>query len=188
MADETVIPWYLVIEFANLDLDDDDVLDKLVADASLHIQWSSTEGVTTAEATIAAESVPEALSLVFAVVHSAVPAAVAMRLVDPLVTISDIADEVGVTRQAVRNWALGTRQSGFPRPLAVVGDGVRVWRQADVAEWLNVAVGLGPGRLFPSAAFVAMFNESILAGPPPAEDEDEWHPVYSRPERPDKHT
>src|SRR3546814_18539717 len=78
MADETVIPWYLVIEFANLDLDDDDVLDKLVADASLHIQWSSTEGVTTAEATIAAESVPEALSLVFAVVHSAVPAAVAI--------------------------------------------------------------------------------------------------------------
>src|SRR3546814_3656603 len=113
-----------------------------------------------------------------------------MRLVNPLVTISDIADEVGVNRQAGRNWALGTRQSGFPRPLAVVGDGVRVWRQADVDEWLNVAVGLGSGRIFPSAAFVAMFNESLLAGPPPEEDEDEWHHVYSRTEtqRSEEHT
>src|SRR3546814_15154084 len=89
-----------------------------------------------------------------------------MRLVDPVVTISDSADEVGVTRQAVRNWALGTRQSGFPLPLAVVGDGVRVWRQADVDEWLNVAVGLGSGRTFTSAAFVANFKQSLLAGPP----------------------
>lgn len=110
-----------------------------------------------------------------------------MRLVDPLVSISDIAEEAGVTRQGVRSWAVGTRQSGFPRGLATVGDGIRVWRLAEVDSWLRDAVGLGSANCrYPSAAEVAGFNDylcdllnGVLAEGSGGEDPEmsEWHEV-----------
>ncbi len=157
----TAAPWHLVVEFVGIDLDDDDVVDALVADPSLHIAWSSSEGVTTADAVIEAATADAAFEVVANVASTAAPESAVLRLVDPLVTVSDIAEEAGVTRQAVRNWALGTRQSGFPRPLAVVGDGVRVWRQADVDAWLTAAVNLGSGHRFPSAAAILAINEQL---------------------------
>ena len=40
-------PWRLIVEFTGIDLDDDDVVDDLVGDPAQHIQWSSSENVTT---------------------------------------------------------------------------------------------------------------------------------------------
>ncbi len=154
-------PWHLVVEFTGVDLDDDAVIDALVADPTVHIEWSSSEGVTTAEATVSAESEADGVTTVIEIVAAASPDATLLRLTDPLVTIGDIAAEAGVTRQAVRNWALGTRHSGFPRPLAIVGDGVRVWRQAEADAWLTSAVNLGSGHRFPTAAFVLSFNDAL---------------------------
>lgn len=153
--------WHLVVEFVALDLDDDQVIDDLLADPTLRIMWSSVDGVTTAEADIAAETFDEALDIVIDTVAAAAPGAQILRLVDPLVTVSDIADEAGVTRQAVRNWALGQRHSGFPRPLDVVGDGVRIWRLADVDRWLTETLALGSGRRFPSIRSIAATNETL---------------------------
>ena len=110
-----------------------------------------------------AESAEEALAALLETTVGAAPGAVVLRMVDPLVTVSDIAEDAGVTRQAVRNWALGTRHSGFPKALDIVGDGVRVWRQADVDPWLTAAVNLGSGHCFPDAAFILEFNERLSA-------------------------
>lgn len=57
--------------------------------------------------------------------------------VDPdLVDISWIAGQFGITREAVRHWADGTRGPGwFPQRLGVVGKGQRVWRWSDVLAW-----------------------------------------------------
>lgn len=174
-------PWHLVVEFVGVDLDDDDVLDALISDPACHIMWSSSEGITTAEALIAAETFEQALDTVLDAAGSATPEARVIRLVDPLVTISDIADEAGVTRQAVRNWALGARQSGFPRPLDIVGDGVRVWRRADVDQWLTEAVNLGTRHRFPSAEAIAIQNTALRETTAATtddgvngEDEDGW--------------
>lgn len=170
-------PWHLVVEFTGIDLDDDDVVDALVVDPSLHIEWSSSEGVTTAQATIATDSAEDAFTAVIDTAFAAAPDAAVLRLVDPLVTIGDIAEEAGVTRQAVRNWALGTRHSGFPRPLAIVGDGVRVWRHAEVDAWLTAAVDLGSGHRYPTARFVLALNEHLGAL---QHDDGDWQ-VASQP-------
>lgn len=155
-------PWHMIVEFIGLDLDDDDVVETLAVDPSMHIELSSTEGVTTAEAVIDVEAIEMAFGELVRIVGAAAPNAVLLRLVDPLVAISDIAAEADVTRQAVRNWALGTRQSGFPRPVAIVGNGIRVWRHADVDQWLKAAVNLGSGHRYPPAAFVAVLNDHLL--------------------------
>jgi predicted DNA-binding transcriptional regulator AlpA len=173
-------PWHLVVEFVGIDLDDDHVVDALVVDPSLHIAWSSSEGATTADATIDAGTAEAAFEVVTNVAMTAVSDAAVLRVIDPLVTVSDIAEEAGVTRQAVRYWALETRQSGFPRPLDVVGDGVRVWRQADVDAWLTAAVNLGSGHRFPSAAAVAAVNNHLGRRDVSSNSEnelvdDDWH-------------
>lgn len=174
------VTWRVVVEFAGIDLDDDDIVDALVADPTVHIGLSSSEFVTTANAVIPAEDFTEAFNLLLATVEHAVPDAELLRFVDPLVTVADIADDAGVTRQAVRNWSLGLRQSGFPRPLAIVGDGVRVWRQADVDEWLTAAMNLGSDHRYPPASFIARFNEQLAEE---VENADGWHIVSEITER-----
>lgn len=177
-------PWRVVVEFLDVDLDDDAVVDALVCGQDRQIAWSSSDGVTTAEGTIYAETPDAAVSVVVTTTRVAAPDAVVLRLVDPLVTVSDIAEDARVTRQAVRNWATGTRQSGFPRPLAVVGDGVRVWRQADVDAWLIASLDLGTGHRFPTAAFIAEANEQLsYAGSDDPPDEGTWFVASQRSEQ-----
>lgn len=54
---------------------------------------------------------------------------------DPdLVDGPEIAERLGVTRQAVQNWAKGTRGSSFPHPVGLPG-GRRIWTWNQVVEW-----------------------------------------------------
>jgi hypothetical protein len=55
--------------------------------------------------------------------------------IDPdLVDGPEIAQRLGVTRQAVQGWAKGYRGSGFPRPLGNAG-GKRIWAWAQIVDW-----------------------------------------------------
>lgn len=170
--------WHLVIRLTGVDLDDEEVVEALAPRSGLVMLLSSAAAVTTVDATVEGASVDEALARLVDAVTTAVPGAKIVGLIDPLVAVVDIADEAGVTRQAVQNWVTGARKGGFPAPLAVVGDGIRVWRLADVDAWLTEVVNLGSGRSHPSALFVAEFNEGRWARPTPtpeADGVDEWH-------------
>ncbi|MEW5421403.1 helix-turn-helix transcriptional regulator [Amorphus sp. 3PC139-8] len=54
---------------------------------------------------------------------------------DPLVSISDIAERSGLTRQAVSLYARGERGAGFPAPVARVSSDAPLWDWAEVASW-----------------------------------------------------
>lgn len=54
---------------------------------------------------------------------------------DPLVTLTDIAERVGITAAAVSLYASGKRQSGFPAPAARVTSSNPLWLWAAVVEW-----------------------------------------------------
>lgn len=170
--DTTPAPWHVVVDFVGVDLDDDEVLDALLTDPADPIMWTSGDGLVTAHGLIDAATADEAFDLVIETALAACPEARIVRVVDPLVTIGDIAAQADVSRQAVRNWALGIRHSGFPLPLDVVGDGVRVWRRADVDAWLDEALNLGSGHRYPSALAVARRNERLLRGDVGADADD----------------
>ena len=56
-----------------------------------------------------------------------------LRLVPDLLTRSEIAARLGVTRQAVQNWTSGRRRDDFPLAVNPVGGGVWSWH--DVWAW-----------------------------------------------------
>lgn len=182
--------WHIVMEFTGVDLTDDAVTEALAPKHSVVMFPSSSGDITTIDATVDATSFVEALvTLVDAVRSAPVPECVAIRLVDPLVSISDIAEEAGVTRQAARNWSTGTRQRGFPSPLTMVGDGTFIWRLADIEAWLDEVLNLGQGRSYPSPLEIASVNERLagaLINESVANDEGgsdllhaDWHEVSS---------
>ena len=91
--------------------------------------------------------------------------------VDPeLVSIPDIAERTGWDCEPVRQMADGTRgPSGFPAPVGIVGDGIRVWEWAHVFEWGNSNTWGGDGSVVtpvPVGSQVAAQINASLSKPP----------------------
>lgn len=62
---------------------------------------------------------------------------------DDWVTLLDIADRAGRSREAARLWATGKRgPSGFPAPWWISPSGERFWSWGGVARWLNDEHGI----------------------------------------------
>jgi hypothetical protein len=63
----------------------------------------------------------------------------ALRVLDEdLLTLGDIADRIGRTREAVRRYAAGERNAGgFPPPVNPTRDGTLFYRWSEVAPWLR---------------------------------------------------
>jgi hypothetical protein len=153
----------LDIVFSGVDFDDDEVFEAL-ADLP-DITWRAQGSFAFATAMIEAPSAVEAANLVTQQVVRRVPSATPIRLDEDLVAISDIASRVGVTREAVRHWANGTRHSNFPLPRGIVGDGIKVWAWSDVNGWLRENLNLGDPEEFPSAHDAALINAMFASVP-----------------------
>jgi hypothetical protein len=70
------------------------------------------------------------------------PRAVPVRLDQDLVSISDIARRTERTRESVRLLVEGKRGPGsFPAAIGVVGDSIRIWPWAVVADWFRDGAG-----------------------------------------------
>lgn len=146
----------LNIVFSGVDFDDDEVFDAL-SELS-NVTWRSQGRFAFATAVIDAPTALKAADLVTQQVMKLVPSARPIGLDDDLVSIPDVAGRVGVTREAVRNWANGTRHANFPLPRGVVGDGIKVWAWSDVSVWLRDNLSLGDAEEFPSAHDAALIN------------------------------
>jgi hypothetical protein len=88
---------------------------------------SEAGAVTTVRATLRASGPAAAVSALVKSVTKAVPTAIPLRVDQDLVSVRDIAQRVGRTRESVRLLVDGKRGPGnFPPPIGVVGDGIRV--------------------------------------------------------------
>jgi predicted DNA-binding transcriptional regulator AlpA len=84
-----------------------------------------------------------------------IPGTIAKRVHPDLVTTSDIAHRVGVSREAVRKWVKDTRKP-FPTQFDNITAGhQRVWRWAEVVEWLLKAKAIDMDEDLPSLADIA---------------------------------
>lgn len=126
--------------------------------------FSETNGETTVTAKIGAPGPAAAVSRVIERVTKAVPAAVPLRVDQDLVSVSDIARRVGRTRESVRLLVEGSRGAGgFPAPLGVVGDGIRVWPWSVVRDWFDQVLGAGPGERGVPPEAAAILDASFAA-------------------------
>ena len=69
---------------------------------------------------------------------------VVIRALDEdMLTLGDIADRIGRSREAVRRYAAGERgPGGFPQPMNPGRDGTTFYRWSEVAPWLREKLGL----------------------------------------------
>ena len=88
------------------------------------------------EFTREAANVAEAVATAIRDVHRA-GARVKRIAPDSYVTISDIAERSGLTRQAISLYTKAERGSGFPNPVARVTSNSPLWDWLEVTEWLH---------------------------------------------------
>lgn len=69
---------------------------------------------------------------------------IALRVLDQdLVTLADIADRAGRSRESVRRYVTGERGGGtFPPPVNPARDGTVFYRWSEVAPWLRARLGI----------------------------------------------
>jgi hypothetical protein len=126
-------------------LDDVDLSDEIIEAVFALIEDavpSAVNGVVVVTAPVAAQDDEAAAFQLIAQLRAALPEATPVRLDQDLVSISDIAQRVGRTRESVRLLVEGKRGPGdFPPPVGTVGGGIRVWPWAVVLDWYRDALG-----------------------------------------------
>lgn len=83
-----------------------------------------------------------------------------LRFIDEdLVTLADIADRAGRSREGIRRYSIGERGAiGFPPPVNPGGDGTIFYRWSEVAPWLREHKGIDAPDREPA---LAMANHII---------------------------
>jgi predicted DNA-binding transcriptional regulator AlpA len=79
---------------------------------------------------------------------------------DPLVSLSDMAERTGMTRQAITNYASGQRREDFPAPIARVTSTSPLWDWAEAAAWFG-QLGVLPADDVVQARAVADANREL---------------------------
>jgi predicted DNA-binding transcriptional regulator AlpA len=149
-------PYRLNIVFSGIDLNDDAVFGAL---AGLpNVTWRSQGQLTFATAVVDAPTALKAADEVVREISSLVASARPLRLDEDLVSIPDVAERVGVTREAVRNWANGTRKANFPLPRGIVGGAIKIWAWSEVNEWLRRNLNVGDTERFTSPQDAVLIN------------------------------
>ncbi|MGH3471375.1 MAG: hypothetical protein ACRDPG_04920 [Nocardioidaceae bacterium] len=116
---------------------------------------SSIGGVVKVTAPVSAPDDETAALRLIDQVAEVLPDAVAVRLDQDLVSITDIAERTRRTRESVRLLVEGKRgPGGFPSPVGIVGDSIRVWPWSVILEWFRDSLDedLGERGLSPAAA------------------------------------
>ena len=111
-----------------------------------------------------ADSLADAVVSAMSAVEGAVPGLRVVQLEpDDLVTMSDIAQRTGRTRESIRLLIAGERgPGGFPVPFTHFGERQRMWRWGAVAAWF--ASELGESRIIGDPGryqFTTLFNARL---------------------------
>jgi hypothetical protein len=145
----------LVIDGA---VDDDEAIGRLYDAGCDDATFGSVDGVGFGEFGREAGSLADAVSSAIRDVESVEGLEVRRVEPDDLVTLSEIAERLGRTRESVRLLAAGERGRGdFPAPISHLRSRFRLWRWSDVAAWAGVTSAEELDR----ARFVAVLNAGL---------------------------
>lgn len=142
-----MLKYQITVTYENIDVEDLDQLEAIANEApDAHI--NAVDGRVRVFAIVAAHCATDAVETLVDAIHRADENAMPIRSELELLAIPDIAEKVGLNREAVRLWTIGKRgPGGFPAPIDVVGDRMKVWAASDVHDWLTEAgIPISAGR------------------------------------------
>lgn len=141
------------------DLDDDSALDALFEAGCDDATFGSVDGVGFADFIREAPSFLEAVRGAIEQVESVPGLRVTRVEPDDLVTMSEIAERLGRSRESVRLWISGARGPGeFPQPVSHLKARTRLWRWSEVTAWTE-RQGTSSDRL--KASLIAAVNAAL---------------------------
>jgi hypothetical protein len=124
----------LIIEGA--DLQTEEAQDALFEAGCDDATFGVVDGVQFAEFDREAGSYGQALISAIATIQRTIKGARVVQVLDDLVTISDIAERLGRSRESIRLLIAGQRGPGyFPPPVSFLRTRNRLWRWTDVLRW-----------------------------------------------------
>jgi hypothetical protein len=131
----------------------DDELDKLFEAGCDDATFGVEKGLAVGEFDRDAPSLARAVASAVHDVESA--GFTVVRVLDEdLLTLADIADRIGQSRESVRRYATGERgPGGFPPPVNPVRDGTVFYRWTEVGPWLRDRLGLDIPEIDPALVF-----------------------------------
>ena len=95
---------------------------------------------------------------------NAIPGALAVRVHPDLVSVSEIAQRIGISREAVRKWTINPRLH-FPLPFDTIGADQRVWLWVEIADWLWKVKGIDTDDDLASVEDIAHIDACISRVP-----------------------
>jgi hypothetical protein len=129
--------YHLTLSYRNVDVEDLDQLEA-IAKTAPQAYVTCVDGHTRIMASLEASSPIEAVELLVEAIRSGDTRAEPVAVELSLISFSEIAELVGLNREAVRLWTVGKRGPGdFPAPIDTVGDRIKVWAAHDVWLWLK---------------------------------------------------
>lgn len=161
-----VTDFLIQLIYAGVDTDDDATLSAL-AQAGVATAEQLDDGLAVLTAGVQASTAVEAARMVMDAVQESYPAAMPVESHRDLVSVTDIGDRVGVTREAVRNWSSGKRGPGdFPVPVGSPSD-YKVWEWSAVHAWLRHHMGIWDGLDMPNHVEYGLIdNEAHIRSTP----------------------
>lgn len=79
-----------------------------------------------------------------------------------LVSTTEIASRVGVSREGARKW---TKEPDFPAPHSVIGSRMAVWTWASVVEWLLASRAIDMDETLPSEQLLTQIDNVLFRNP-----------------------
>lgn len=134
----------VTLQVAGVDIQDDATA-SLLGEHFADLLWACVDGLVTCTVYLDGGDITAQVTQVARAIEHRISGASVIRVHRDLVTQSDIASRVGVSREAVRKWSQRSREPRFPAPfdtVGAVGRPSKVWQWADVVPWLRDAYDL----------------------------------------------
>lgn len=146
--------------FTRLNLDEESILAAL-AKANVITAEPFENATTRITAAIEAPNAIRGAATLITELRHSLPDAKPVTTFRNLVNITDIAEQAGVTREAVRHWATGARRSGqFPEAVGCVGS-QKIWEWTSIHLWLRANLDIWDGLTFPTHAELGAIDAHI---------------------------
>lgn len=142
-----VATWEFTLVVEGADLQDEELIDRLFEAGLDDATVSRSGGVQLVDVARDAETYREALFTALRQLRQATGATARVVRVEPdqLVTMAEIAERSGRSREGVRLLIAGERgPGGFPAPLSHGAERTRLWRWSDVVSWFRDRLGETP--------------------------------------------
>lgn len=151
----------VTLRVSGIDLDDPGTADVL-GELFPSLLWQGEGRCITVSFEVREQNAPAEVLDVVRALETAVPGFVAVRVDRDLVSTSDIATRVGVSREAVRKWSLET---DFPVPFATVSGNKHAWAWGEVLVWLDASRGMALGERQPTEAVAVQIDNCLMKNP-----------------------